>query len=447
MNDSKVHPGAIYISAAIIIGFFGMTGALVSGAVRPSISTSVDGLLLGLFIGGGLYAFATVVAFWLGSSLGSKTKDVGPAALPLPSPVPIPIPAPVEVPEKPKLPVPVPVPSPVKQPPTPIPTPPIAVPSPVTKDLIGKMSVFGGPDDHGVSASEGLALCEPNEMDKFPGLFLAEQPPGTTGLARRLDPSSHYIACRWDYHETPKPFLQGIEVEVEAQTGAPIKARPIDWGPNANTGRVADLSPGLAKALGLKTDDYCKIIIPLPSIGAAQAGAPPPSGVHLRAMAQTQADLERVFGKFTYAEGSGGDIHIDQAWVVANIVSVDIPQLHKFTKGRPIECHRMVAPHLQAAFVDIEAKGLLPLILAYDGGWVPRHKGHDPSRGLSLHSWGAAIDINADWNPYGSAPTPLGAKGSTVALIPSFEAQGFSWGGYFNPPYQDAMHFEFARST
>jgi hypothetical protein len=38
-------------------------------------------------------------------------------------------------------------------------------------------------------------------------------------------------------------------------------ARPVDWGPHASTGRVADLSPGLAAVLGLDTDDVVRITI------------------------------------------------------------------------------------------------------------------------------------------------------------------------------------------
>ena len=38
-------------------------------------------------------------------------------------------------------------------------------------------------------------------------------------------------------------------------------ARPVDWGPHISTGRVADLSPGLAAALGLRTDDVVRITI------------------------------------------------------------------------------------------------------------------------------------------------------------------------------------------
>jgi uncharacterized protein (TIGR02594 family) len=136
------------------------------------------------------------------------------------------------------------------------------------------MSTFGGPNDTGVSSSEGLALCEPSEMHLFPHNFLPEQPPGTTGLARRLDPTSYYLACRWDYNKTSRAFLQGIQVQVSAN-GKAVMARPVDWGPNADTGRVADLSPGAAAALGLKTDDTVTILMPLPG---AVSQVPAPTG-------------------------------------------------------------------------------------------------------------------------------------------------------------------------
>ena len=43
--------------------------------------------------------------------------------------------------------------------------------------------------------------------------------------------------------------------------GRAADARPVDWGPHISTGRVADLSPGLAAALGLQTDDVVRITI------------------------------------------------------------------------------------------------------------------------------------------------------------------------------------------
>lgn len=124
--------------------------------------------------------------------------------------------------------------------------------------LRGKCSWFGGPNDMGVAPDEGLAFIY--DVTEAPHLFLPEQPPGTTGLARRLDPNVFYIACRWDYSVTPKKMLPDMPVVVVApSTGRQFAAYPADWGPNEATGRVADLSPALLAALELQTDDEVEV--------------------------------------------------------------------------------------------------------------------------------------------------------------------------------------------
>ena len=83
-----------------------------------------------------------------------------------------------------------------------------------------------------------------SDINQAPWLFLPIQPANTTGLARRLNPSVPYIACRWDYDVTPKDMLrQGIAL-VRAN-GVELKTFIGDWGPHQDTGRVADLSPVL----------------------------------------------------------------------------------------------------------------------------------------------------------------------------------------------------------
>jgi N-acetylmuramoyl-L-alanine amidase len=125
----------------------------------------------------------------------------------------------------------------------------------------GKASYFGGPNDEGVSPSEGLAFI--TSVSQIPQLFLPTQPPGTTGLARRLNPYVHYIACRWDYDKTSKSMLVGSVAIVRApKTGITLTAFPADWGPHESTGRVADLSPSLMEDLGIKTDDQVEVIFP-----------------------------------------------------------------------------------------------------------------------------------------------------------------------------------------
>jgi N-acetylmuramoyl-L-alanine amidase len=129
---------------------------------------------------------------------------------------------------------------------------------PPGKKVIGKCSWFGGPDDTGVSASEGLAFIY--EINDAPHLFLPYQPAGTSGLARRLNPNVHYIAMRWDYDVTSKTELLTKVVWVKSlASGVKLKAYPADWGPHGDTDRIADLSPGLMDDLELTTDDDVEV--------------------------------------------------------------------------------------------------------------------------------------------------------------------------------------------
>ena len=128
--------------------------------------------------------------------------------------------------------------------------------------LRGKVSWFGGPADSGVSADEGLAFIY--TVSDAPHLFLDEQPPGTTGLARRLDPEKFYIACRWNYDVTSKDeLLQTMALVRAVKTGKMAVAYPADWGPHQDTDRLADISPGLMTALGIETDDEVIVEFPL----------------------------------------------------------------------------------------------------------------------------------------------------------------------------------------
>ena len=125
----------------------------------------------------------------------------------------------------------------------------------------GKVSWFGGPEDTGVSPSEGLAFFY--DYDDAPFLFLDEQPYGTTGLARRLDPDVYYVACRWDYNVTPKDMLRDTSLMARVRAkGKEFLATPADWGPHVDTDRVADISKGLMEALGITTDDEIEVIYP-----------------------------------------------------------------------------------------------------------------------------------------------------------------------------------------
>src|SRR5579884_1249443 len=126
----------------------------------------------------------------------------------------------------------------------------------------GKMTAFGGPSDAGVGPKTGLALVQESDVERLKEYFLAEPPLGVTGLARRLNPDALYIACRWDYKDISKEELTEVIATVtNPLSGVTAAAKPVDWGPKPETGRVAGLSPALIKRLGLQTDDDVDVSI------------------------------------------------------------------------------------------------------------------------------------------------------------------------------------------
>lgn len=185
---------------------------------------------------------------------------------------------------------------------------------------------------------------------------------------------------------------------------------------------------------------------------AVVAGGPPPAtGMRvdrrgngtIRPLGDGQ--IRTVFGDPPYQEAAKGAVKLDAAWTAANIVQLQTPLLAD--NGYPrIDVHRKAKDSFERVFTAIANANLADRILTCAGTFVPRHKGWNPQRGLSSHTWGIAIDLNVAWNGYGSVPAPAGSHGSLAELVPYFEAEGFAWGGYFEPlSICDGMHFELAR--
>jgi D-alanyl-D-alanine carboxypeptidase len=59
----------------------------------------------------------------------------------------------------------------------------------------------------------------------------------------------------------------------------------------------------------------------------------------------------------------------------------------------------------------------------------------------SMHSWGAAIDINATYADYWLWPRGKSANAIPTEIIDIFERHGFIWGGKWS--HYDTMHFEY----
>lgn len=160
----------------------------------------------------------------------------------------------------------------------------------------------------------------------------------------------------------------------------------------------------------------------------ASAGAQQPG----RTARLTWGPLSRAVGSFRYVARPDGTVQPDPAWVASYIRTESVPILGRIT------CNRAVFPQLRAALSEVSAAGLGEAVDAgdYGGCYVPRFIGHNPRLGLSLHTWGIALDVNVATNQRGTA----GRIDRRVVAI--FKKWGFAWGGDWR--WTDPMHFELA---
>jgi hypothetical protein len=137
-----------------------------------------------------------------------------------------------------------------------------------------------------------------------------------------------------------------------------------------------------------------------------------------------------TIGTMTFQILKNGFIRPDPSWVEANIVQGEVPILGFVT------CHRFLFPRLAGAMDQIEELGLADLInpRQYGGCYVPRFIDRDPSKPLSMHAFGLAVDLNVQDNPLGSAGN------MDPRVVEVFDDWGFEWGGFWDRP--DPMHFE-----
>lgn len=157
---------------------------------------------------------------------------------------------------------------------------------------------------------------------------------------------------------------------------------------------------------------------------------------------------EKLFGKFRHKPANDGTdaVIILGDWERQNIVTVDLPQLAGVKGALPnnrVRFHKKAANQLKALFIAWENEGLLPLILTWEGSYVPRYIRGSRTR-LSNHAYGSAFDINYAWNRLGQVPALVGEKGAVRELVTLAHKHGFYWGGHFNERL-DGMHFEVAK--
>jgi hypothetical protein len=144
----------------------------------------------------------------------------------------------------------------------------------------------------------------------------------------------------------------------------------------------------------------------------------------------TGESVTKEVGTFSYTNGPGGTIIPESSWVHNFIRTETVPIIGQVT------CNKGMLPQLIGALSEIQALGLADKIhpSEYGGCYVPRYINHNPADGLSLHSWGIAVDLNVPENQRGTAGQ------MDPVVVQTFKKWGFAWGGDWH--YTDPMHFE-----
>ncbi|HXU04768.1 MAG TPA: RHS repeat-associated core domain-containing protein, partial [Polyangia bacterium] len=94
-----------------------------------------------------------------------------------------------------------------------------------------------------------------------------------------------------------------------------------------------------------------------------------------------------------------------------------------------------MVPMLDQAFRNLQDRGLLDELHTLNGSFEMRAERGAVS--VSAHAWGIALDVNAAENPRFQPPA------MSSAFVRAFTDPGFTWGGTFQHPGPDPMHFSF----
>jgi hypothetical protein len=211
-----------------------------------------------------------------------------------------------------------------------------------------------------------------------------------------------------------------VEEEKEVEGGGFATAVPGSDAPD----REVDVGPQYAVTDDLDIEEIERLVEAVEAIAREQRVQQPLA---------TGGSVAEAVGTFSYRWFDDGTVAPDPAWIAANIRTEPVPILGDVT------CHRVMLPQLRGALREVVSRGLASEIhpQEYGGCYVPRFIGRDPRKGLSLHTWGIAVDLNVPGNLRG---VPGEINRDVVAI---FKKWGFAWGGDW--AWTDPMHFEMAQ--
>lgn len=149
-------------------------------------------------------------------------------------------------------------------------------------------------------------------------------------------------------------------------------------------------------------------------------------------------EIVAAFGDVAPYIRPDGTVRSDWEWHTLTVVDLpaELPLSWNLSKrvGR-VRCHFKLAPIFNATFRAIHAADLWKHL--HDFGGIYEFRRQRKGRKLSLHAWGAAVDLNTIEDPQGDTDIDMHPD-----VVRVFKSMGFSWGGDFTNV--DAQHFQFA---
>lgn len=147
---------------------------------------------------------------------------------------------------------------------------------------------------------------------------------------------------------------------------------------------------------------------------------------------------------------ANSDGTMDPRWEEENIVRIVTPyQMFTSWSDRPIKtirCHRKIAPYLQKALEGISkefsSKDIANFQLNKFGGCLTEPRLKKSGHGMSVHCFGAAIDLAPVPNKYGKEYN-ISTNMIPMRVVEIFKDHGAIWGGKWRTP--DAMHFQWTQ--
>lgn len=144
--------------------------------------------------------------------------------------------------------------------------------------------------------------------------------------------------------------------------------------------------------------------------------------------AHTFNDVSLIYGDIKYREAGGGQVVVTNNFERLNMILMNLPGYGK------LYVNMAIMSSLEDAFNSILESSRSQFGIKTVQCFNPRHKLHRTYGDLSVHSWGAAIDINPHENAYGT----FGSIDPNIVYI--LRLNGFEWGGLWSN--LDPMHFQ-----